>query len=499
MAKRSKKRVVARTLDNPILNANKIALSELVSVVNPLVDSDITTTGDDYAIDTTEFQSTSDIGTPQEPVTKQSQVSVFRPVENNIENNIDDHEPNQSFITDAVASYFNLTKDALRILSRDDEYCDDSVGAINDALFEVTTGRPTVIAALPEITDGTITDNILMTYDDISNKQLKSVVGLPNTTHTYLYNHETDPVISDSSVPVINPSLDMFVSLLAGEQNKAFNTHETVNTFYFKAGSRTSNIVCVNKFNASYFNMRGILSVKPKLAFVDSLKTVTLYIEVSTATTIAEAYAADDSSWVIAESKVVPVNAYGVFLTMSAYLCKNAIVRLRTNLDSTMGSLNVFQLRDAGGFVNHFSNTFTAFSGIIGDIPMQITITTTGLIDDDLRITIGDVEVSNLKRNGWMVRSITITKTTAEAMGATFAYNQTVHVDVFDGWASNYRITPWIATILWADGTETVKTGGITAAGTTVGHTMPSPIGNYYNEPATFETYYDDCSFTLTK
>lgn len=377
MAKHSKKRRSARSITNPVLTANKIALSKLMQIDQPLSNKNIETTGDDHLIDTTEFQSMSDLNTPQNPITKHTKTSIFKPnpdvpfnAHSLVTNSTNGHEPKQSFVTDSVAAYFKLADDItdnskLRFLSRDAEYCDDSDGSIDAALFEIEHGRPSVTVVTPPITHESLTENILLTYMDIRNKQFKSLVGLPDTTCTQLYNHETDVAINDDTEFILNPSMDMFMSMSAGENTTRFNQNETVNTFYFKAGSRTSNIIRVNDVTAAYFNIHGMLAVKPKPVYIDDLKTVTIYIEIAKAVTINAAESAPATDWIIAESKILPVNEYGVFLSMSTYLCKDAIVRLRINLDSTMGSLNLFQIRGDGGFTNHFSNTFTGFSGVI--------------------------------------------------------------------------------------------------------------------------------------
>ena len=377
MAKRSKKRKsVARSVHDNILTANKILLADLPLVSSQLVTDNISDTdiSDKYAIEVTDVSGTS-------YTTRKVFVSTLTPDPTQAFSQCSlgathisaSHEPEQSFIADAAGNYFGLNNsshpgsDILRILARDDEYCDDrpiSSGP-GETVFEITARRPTVVNPYPEITavNNLITDNILLTYGDLTNIQLKNTVGLPSTTSIKLYNQETDITDGVATYETVNsPTIDMFVSDPAIGN---FVKYETTNTFYFKAGDRvTSTELLVNETNASLYTIVGVLAVKPKPMFIDTLKTVTLYIEVYTGevTDVVK----PDSDWIIAEAKVLPVYAYGTFVSMSTYLCKDSLIRLRTNLDTTMGSINLFGLRDIGGFTNHFSNTFYGFSGVAG-------------------------------------------------------------------------------------------------------------------------------------
>lgn len=510
MAKRSKTRKNARTTQAAILHCNKIALADLAPIDTLLSNNDIESTGDEYLVDVTEFQTESDLGTPDSPVTKQQKLTGFKPAGDlpfNSDltatfNNSDGIEPKQSFVVDSANSYFKLSDDSgngkLRFLARDDVYSDDSGGAIDSAIFEVSEGRPTVNVITPSITSPDITENILLTYEDITNSQLKSVLGLPDTVITEVYNHETD----SSMTQIVNPTIDMFMTIIEGERKAKYAPNETVNSFYFKAGERTSNIVSVNEFNAAYFNIHGMLAVKAGDAFVDDISTVTMYIEVSTESTVAAAIAADDESWIIAESKIVPVAEYGVFLSMSTFLCKNAIVRLRINLDATMGSLNIFQMREAGSFTNQFSNTFTGFSLTRLSSPDYFTISTIAATDDDLRITIDDIEVYNPKRTGSITRSATITKQAAVDSGVNWTSSSVVKIYTFDGWGNAYRTSKWTAKIYRAGYDTVTKTGG-----NTTGSLVTKPenlttlsgaaLNAYYAADPTFEDYYYNGQFTL--
>ena len=376
MAKRSKKRKsVARSEPDNILTANKILLADLPLVSSQLVTGNISDTNinDKYAIEVTDVSGTS-------YTTRKMFVSTLTPDPSQAFSQCSlgathisaSHEPEQSFIADAAGNYFGLHTgshpgtDILRILARDDEYCDDRPisSEPGETVFEITARRPTVVNPYPEITavNNLITDNILLTYGDLTNIQLKNTVGLPSTTSIKLYNQETDITDGVATYETVNsPTIDMFVSDPAIGK---FVKYETTNTFYFKAGDRvTSTELLVNETNASLYTIVGVLAVKPKPMFINTLKTVTLYIELYTGevTDVVK----PDSDWIIAEAKVLPVYAYGTFASMSTYLCKDSLIRLHTNLDTTMGSINLFGLHDIGGFTNHFSNTFYGFSGVI--------------------------------------------------------------------------------------------------------------------------------------
>ena len=227
MAKRSKKRKSnARSVPDNILTANKILLADLPLVSSQLVTDNISDTdiSDKYAIEVTDVSGTS-------YTTRKLFVSTLTPDPSQSFSQCSlgathisaSHEPEQSFIADAAGNYFGLNNgshpgtDILRILARDDEYCDDRPisNEPGETVFEITARRPTVVNPYPEITavNNLITDNILLTYGDLTNIQLKNTVGLPSTTSIKLYNQETDITDGVATYETVNsPTIDMFVS-----------------------------------------------------------------------------------------------------------------------------------------------------------------------------------------------------------------------------------------------------------------------------------------------
>ena len=82
--------------------------------------------------------------------------------------------------------------------------------------------------------------------------------------------------------------------------------------------------------------------------------------------------------------------------------------------------------------------------------------------------------------------------------GTNVVQGDVITVDLFDGWSGAYRASPWTATIYWADGNITVKSGGTSFTGVSP---VPLPIplpGNYYDVGPHFLAYFPNGSFTVT-
>lgn len=367
--KKTKRRAVSNRSSNNVLFVNRIKLADLQTLYPLLSSKNIAVTGNNYLIDTTDTNS----GT-----TRHYKTAAFMPngkvlfdaASTNTHSN-DSHQPSSSFIATAAAKYYRLASTAvsdgrtkLRLLARTAEYCED-VDALNDRIFDVEHTRPQVKIVTPSITHANITDNILLTYADLTNRYLKTLVGLPNSSSIMLHNPETDVESSRYD----SPQLSWFIKpadYVVSTPN--YTNLEASHTMHFVAGSRTTNSIQVNPVNAAHVNIHGILAVKAKPAFADALKTVTLYVEVADTDVLSDAATLHDTQWFVAESAVIPVHEYGNPVTVSAYLYKNAVIRLRINLDSTMGSLNMCHLHAEGGFSGHYSNAFHVFSGIINKL-----------------------------------------------------------------------------------------------------------------------------------
>ena len=368
-----------------VYDRNKIKINELDNVDNLLSNLDIKKVNENtFLIDSTVNNKS-----------KKTKLKLFdtdktRNFNNKNTDKINKHEPESSFIAEAANEFFDLDDNIedglskLRFLARADEYCDDQNDIGADTNFEITSSRSEVILPTPVIesdnlvynaitekNEPIIKDNILLTYGDIKNKNIKQRVGLPKKSEISLYNKETNK--NDQSKN-ITPFLNIFMNnnnftnnIQKNEKlSKPFEQYLESNTFNFDAGKRYSNIVLVNQKNAALYTLFGVLSVKPNNNYKD-LEHVTLYIETPTqkVNDLSSAENLKDNEWFIVKSKTIQFYAYGMPLSMSAFLHRNSFIRLRVNLDSTMGSMNHILIRKLGSFTNQYSNTFYGFSGTI--------------------------------------------------------------------------------------------------------------------------------------
>lgn len=141
----------------------------------------------------------------------------------------------------------------------------------------------------------------------------------------------------------------------------------------------------------------------------------------------------------------------------------------------------------------------------------RVVITSLGPQDDDLRITNGNVVLSNTQLNlawyneetqiwfppstGTLNNNSTTTGFRKIILTSGLAYGDTLFVDVADCWATSWRSSTWQAVITWGDGTTTTKNGGVNASGTSA--TPSTGASDYYTTGPHFAEYHANGSFTL--
>lgn len=152
----------------------------------------------------------------------------------------------------------------------------------------------------------------------------------------------------------------------------------------------------------------------------------------------------------------------------------------------------------------HFTANDWTDEGTPADPPYvaELLIESLGPQDDDLRVTVGGVVVSDTRWNaGWYSadgehprenppgtfppvippwpgtfapRKIRVTAAQAEALGLRMVSGMEVEVDVFDGWAVGWQTAPWRATVTWSDGLVEMHTGGWASSGSSAAPAAPS-------------------------
>ena len=148
----------------------------------------------------------------------------------------------------------------------------------------------------------------------------------------------------------------------------------------------------------------------------------------------------------------------------------------------------------------------------------KIIVSALGPFDDDMRLSIGGVDIFNPQRNvSWYRGSVDlppqgnrdwqttgfrvgiVTRSQAIDAGADWALGATVNVDTFDGWGNGYMTSPWIATVVLNGGETSRHFGGVSFSGESSifnQYTPPPPKGYFQTGPH-FENYYPNGSFTL--
>lgn len=94
-------------------------------------------------------------------------------------------------------------------------------------------------------------------------------------------------------------------------------------------------------------------------------------------------------------------------------------------------------------------------------VPRSVVITFSGPVDDDVRIRIDGRTVYDPQRNiAWyggqaLYPAITLTRAAHGLRNGSL-----VEIDTFDGWATNWRSSPWSALTTWEDNHTRTFTGG---------------------------------------
>lgn len=160
---------------------------------------------------------------------------------------------------------------------------------------------------------------------------------------------------------------------------------------------------------------------------------------------------------------------------------------------------------------------------------VELFIQSLGVQDDDLRVTVGGVVVSDTRMNqGWYNadglnpredppgtfpptipyqnkwptitadswRKIRVTAAQAEALGLRMVSGMEVEVDLFDGWAVGLQSAPWRATVTWSDGAVDTHTGGVLWI-SRAEFPLPIPYGTYFSTGPHYTRYYPNGSFTI--
>lgn len=153
----------------------------------------------------------------------------------------------------------------------------------------------------------------------------------------------------------------------------------------------------------------------------------------------------------------------------------------------------------------------------VEDAPSKLLFVSKGPQDDDIRLTIDGVAISdtqliasgylgstvvgNLNNNDFVsfgFRTVTVTKEQAIAAGAGWSLGATVNVDVFDGWGPEIRKAPWVVTIEFSSGRIVNKTGGSFFLGDSTSFIPGSNSApDYYLTGPHFFDYHENGSFQL--
>jgi hypothetical protein len=150
--------------------------------------------------------------------------------------------------------------------------------------------------------------------------------------------------------------------------------------------------------------------------------------------------------------------------------------------------------------------------------PEKIIVSALGPFDDDMRLSIGGVDIFNPQRNvswyngsvdlppqgnrGWRTAGFrvgVVTRSQAIAAGADWDLGATVNVDTFDGWGNGYMTSPWTATVVLSGGRPSIHSGGVSFSGqsSTANRYTPPPPAGYFQTGPHFADYYPNGSFTL--
>ena len=185
-----------------------------------------------------------------------------------------------------------------------------------------------------------------------------------------------------------------------------------------------------------------------------------------------------------------------------------------------MQSPNASVLKSRGNVVlpNKSERTESIPEKIVELTPERIIVFAMGPFDDDMRLSIGGVDIFNPQRNvswyngsedlppqgnrDWRTTGFRIgvvTRSEAIAAGADWTVGATVNVDTFDGWGNGYQLSPWTATVVINGKRDSTHAGGVSFSGqsSTANQYTPPPPAGYFQTGPHFADYYPNGSFTL--
>ena len=178
-------------------------------------------------------------------------------------------------------------------------------------------------------------------------------------------------------------------------------------------------------------------------------------------------------------SAVCPSNAVG---TPTQYIPENGVV----GLEALNGNLPVLTVKQ-----QHLaSKPVTPVVGVI-----RIHLTFAAKVDDDVRVTVGGNVVSDNR----ICLSNYTPNTPHPPLDITAGNNgDYVQIDGFDGWASNYSLSAWSASVYLNGVLRQTATGGTTVPATSDGQSNHTGLSgaNYYSIPRFFD-YRSMGGFTI--
>ena len=134
-------------------------------------------------------------------------------------------------------------------------------------------------------------------------------------------------------------------------------------------------------------------------------------------------------------------------------------------------------------------------------------------VDDDLRVKIDGVTFSDTQWNaGWYAGETFVTSDVPPVVNPdvpehfrvvrlngpdveALSGGETVEIDAFDGWGSNWYTGLWKATVTFSSGAVQIEYGGTEANGTS--STPATGASDYYSTGPHFEDYYPNGSFVI--
>ena len=126
---------------------------------------------------------------------------------------------------------------------------------------------------------------------------------------------------------------------------------------------------------------------------------------------------------------------------------------------------------------------------------IRVQIIFAAAVDDDVRLTVGGVVITDPRRNlGWY------SSPPHPALDYTVGKNgDWVQIDCFDGWGANYQTSAWTAHVYLDGVLQQTVTGGVTSGALTDGASTPPGGYNsaYWAAPPILFNYYSMGGFTI--